>query len=178
MHIAALLLENFCRIYADYLPENTVEELRTKDGAVEQLDFIYQVCARVGQRIYLFIDECDHFTNTILSSAERFRCYTDETHGEGHLQAFFNKVKAGTYSSIERRFITGVSLVTTDDLTSHFNHTVDELLEIMKPWYNNYCYARRQRVSPRCFHHSDLGEPGLNHRRFERQLSCRHNYQL
>ena len=45
----------------------------------------------------------------------------DETHGEGYLRAFFNKVKAGTYSSIERCFITGVSPVTMDDLTSGFN---------------------------------------------------------
>lgn len=169
--------ENFCKIYADYLPQDTVEELRTKDGAVEQLDFLYQVCARVNQRIYLFIDEYDHFTNAILSDAESLRRYTDETHGEGHLRAFFNKIKAGTYSSIERCFITGVSPVTMDDLTSgfnigtnyslspkfnemigftedevrqmltyysttyRFNHSIDELIRILKLWYNNYCFA-------------------------------------
>lgn len=169
--------ENFCKIYADYLPQDTVEELRTKDGAVEQLDFLYQVCARVNQRIYLFVDEYDHFTNAILSDAESLRRYTDETHGEGYLRAFFNKIKAGTYSSIERCFITGVSPVTMDDLTSGFNigtnyslspkfnemigftedevrqmltyysttcsfsHSVDELIEMMKPWYDNYCFA-------------------------------------
>ena len=170
--------ENFCKIYADYLPQDTVEELRTKEGAVEQLDFLYQVCARVGQRIYLFIDEYDHFTNAILSDIESLHRYTDETHGEGYLRAFFNKIKAGTYSSIERCFITGVSPVTMDDLTSGFNigtnysltpkfnqmmgfteeevremltyystnspfkHSVDELIEIMKPWYDNYCFAQ------------------------------------
>ena len=170
--------ENFCKIYANYLPKDTVEELRTKEGAVEQLDFLYQVCARAGQRIYLFIDEYDHFTNAILADPESLRHYTNETHGEGYLRAFFNKVKAGTYSSIERCFITGVSPVTMDDLTSgfnigtnyslspkfnemigfteeevrqmltyysttsHFNHTVDELLDIMKPWYDNYCFAQ------------------------------------
>lgn len=71
--------------------------------------------------MYLFIDEYDHFTNAILSDAESLHRYTDETHGEGYLRAFFNKVKAGTYSSIERCFITGVSPVTMDDLTSGFN---------------------------------------------------------
>ena len=170
--------ENFCKIYANYLPKDTVEELRTKEGAVEQLDFLYQVCARAGQRIYLFIDEYDHFTNAILADPESLHRYTNETHGEGYLRAFFNKVKAGTYSSIERCFITGVSPVTMDDLTSgfnigtnyslspkfnemigfteeevrqmltyysttsHFNHTVDELLDIMQPWYDNYCFAQ------------------------------------
>ena len=148
------------------------------NGAVEQLDYLYQACERAGQKMYLFIDEYDHFTNAILSDAKSLHRYTDETHGEGYLRAFFNKVKAGTYSSIERCFITGVSPVTMDDLTSGFNigtnysltpqfnqmmgfteeevremltyystnspfrHTVDELIEIMKPWYDNYCFAQ------------------------------------
>ena len=171
------MFDYFCDIYADFLPKGIKEELDKKEGAVEQLDFLYQACARVGQRIYLFIDEYDHFTNAILSDIESLHRYTDETHSESYLRAFFNKIKAGTYSSIERCFITGVSPVTMDDLTSGFNigtnysltpefnemigfteeevrqmltyysttspfnHSVDELIEIMKPWYDNYCFA-------------------------------------
>ena len=170
--------DNFCDIYADYLPKGTKEKLDKQDGAVNQLDLLYQACARTGQKMYLFIDEYDHFTNAILSDAESLHRYTEETHKEGYLRAFFNKVKAGTYSSIERCFITGVSPVTMDDLTSGFNigtnyslslkfnemmgfteeevremlayysttipfrHTIDELIEIMKPWYDNYCFAQ------------------------------------
>ncbi len=170
--------KNFCKIYADYLPQGTLEELCAADGAVEQLDTLYQACARAGQKIYLFIDEYDHFTNAILSDAASLDRYTGETHKEGYLRAFFNKVKSGTASSIKRCFITGVSPVTMDDLTSGFNigtnyslspkfnemvgfteeevremlsyysatvsfhHTIDELIELMKPWYNNYCFAQ------------------------------------
>ncbi len=173
-----ITFENFCKIYADYLPQDTLEGLRAASGAVEQLDFLYQACARAGQNIYLFIDEYDHFTNAILSDAESLHRYTEETHKEGYLRAFFNKVKAGTYSSIKRCFITGVSPVTMDDLTSGFNigtnyslapefnelmgftesevremltyystnspfnHTIDELIALMKPWYDNYCFAQ------------------------------------
>ncbi len=171
-------IESFCKKYADLLPPETWEELHTKKGAIAQLEFLYQVCERAGQKIYLFIDEYDHFTNAILSNPESLHRYTDETHGEGYLRNLFNKVKAGTYSSIERCFITGVSPVTMDDLTSGFNigtnyslspkfnammgfteeevremltyysanspfcHTIDELIEIMKPWYDNYCFAQ------------------------------------
>lgn len=128
--------------------------------------------------MYLFIDEYDHFTNAILFDVDSLHRYTNETHGEGYLRAFFNKVKTGTDSSIKRCFITGVSPVTMDDLTSGFNigtnysltsefnemmgftegevremltyystnspfqHSVDELIEIMKPWYDNYCFAQ------------------------------------
>ena len=168
----------FCDIYAEYLPKGIKEVLNEKAGAVEQLDYLYHQCELAGQQIYLFIDEYDHFTNAILSDAESIHRYTEETHNEGYLRAFFNRVKAGTYSSIKRCFITGVSPVTMDDLTSGFNigtnysltpkfnammgftedevremltyystkapfhHTVDELIELMKPWYDNYCFAQ------------------------------------
>ena len=172
------MFDYFCDIYADYLPQGIKEKLDEKEGAVEQFEYLFTECNKTSQRIYLFIDEYDHFTNAILADPESLRHYTNETHGEGYLRAFFNKVKAGTYSSIERCFITGVSPVTMDDLTSgfnigtnyslspkfnemigfteeevrqmltyysttsHFNHTVDELLDIMKPWYDNYCFAQ------------------------------------
>ena len=172
------MFDYFCDIYADYLPQGIKEKLDEKEGAVEQFEYLFTECNKTNQRIYLFIDEYDHFTNAILADPESLHRYTNETHGEGYLRAFFNKVKAGTYSSIERCFITGVSPVTMDDLTSgfnigtnyslspkfnemigfteeqvrqmltyysttsHFNHTVDELLDMMKPWYDNYCFAQ------------------------------------
>ena len=130
----SITFENFCKIYAEYLPQDTLEGLCAAKGAVEQLDFLYQVCARAGQKIYLFIDEYDHFTNAILSDADSLRRYTEETHKEGYLRAFFNKVKAGTYSSIKRCFITGVSPVTMDDLTSGYN--IAEILTLESDFIN------------------------------------------
>ena len=115
------MFDYFCDIYADYLPQGIKEKLDAKEGAIEQFEYLFTECNKTGQRIYLFIDEYDHFTNAILADPESLHRYTNETHGEGYLRAFFNKVKAGTYSSIKRCFITGVSPVTVDDLTSGFN---------------------------------------------------------
>ena len=58
------------------------------------------------------------FTNNILSDAARLDEYKSETHGTGYLRTFFDTIKAGTYSSIERVFVTGVSPVTLDDLVA------------------------------------------------------------
>ena len=167
----------FCDVYAQYLPEGIQERINEKEDAVAQLDFLCEECAKVGRKIFLFIDEYDHFTNDILSDPARLRDYESETHGEGYFRKFFNTVKAGTKTAIERCFVTGVSPVTMDDVTSGFNigtnyslssefnelmgfterevremldyyrttcefhHTTDELIEIMKPWYDNYCFA-------------------------------------
>ena len=123
MHIAALLSTE---LLSRSIPTFCLRILRRTIGRkVKGLSTNwttwFQACERAGQKMYLFIDEYDHFTNAILSDAKSLHRYTDETHGEGYLRAFFNKVKAGTYSSIERCFITGVSPVTMDDLTSGFN---------------------------------------------------------
>ena len=167
----------FCDTYSSLLPKNIKDELNKKNGCVEQLDYIYNECDRAGLKIYLFIDEYDHFTNHILSDAARLNEYKGETHGTGYLRTFFDTIKSGTDSSIERVFITGVSPVTLDDLTSGFNigtnysldygfnemvgfteaevremltyysqhfefhHTVDELIETIKPYYDNYCFS-------------------------------------
>ena len=169
----------FCDVYAQYLPEGIKEEMNKKKGAVEQLDYLYKECVKTNQQIYLFIDEYDHFTNKILSEPSCLEDYKSETHGTGYLRSFFDTVKAGTYSTIKRCFVTGVSPVTMDALTSGFNigtnyslspefnemtgfneeevramldyyattcqfhHSTDELIEAMKPWYDNYCFAKK-----------------------------------
>ena len=167
----------FCDVYAQYLPVDIKEEMNRKDGAAEQLDYLCKECKKTGQKVYLFIDEYDHFTNTILAEPDCLNSYQAETHGTGYLRKFFDTIKSATDSTLERVFVTGVSPVTMDDLTSGFNigtnyslsaefnemtgfteeevremltyyssvcpfrHSVDELIQMMKPWYDNYCFA-------------------------------------
>ncbi len=169
--------ESFCDVYASLLPEGIKDRLKLRNGAVEQLQLLIDECDKANQQIYLFIDEYDHFTNKILSDDRHMDDYMAQTHGTGYLRTFFDTVKSGTDSSIRRCFVTGVSPVTMDDLTSGFNigtnysthphfdemvgftekevremldyyrttcefkHTTDELIELMKPWYDNYCFA-------------------------------------
>ena len=167
----------FVDVYSHLLPEGTKEGLNTKKDAVEQLDYLCSQCKKSGQRIYLFIDEYDHFTNQILANQAHEGRYRQQTHGEGYLRKFFDTIKGASNSALGRVFVTGVSPVTMDDLTSGFNigtnyslsprfnemtgfteeevremltyyssvlpfnHTVDELIKVMKPWYDNYCFA-------------------------------------
>ena len=167
----------FCDRYAYLLPPNIKEEMNRQGNAVNQLGFLCDKCSEVGQKIYLFIDEYDNFTNMILANEDHLTRYRKQTHGEGYLRKFFNTIKGAAGGSLGRVFVTGVSPVTMDDLTSGFNigtnysqsplfneltgftedevrdmlgyyasilpfnHTVDELIMVMKPWYDNYCFA-------------------------------------
>ena len=167
---------SFCSRYAHLLPPGIKEEMNQKEDAVAQLGFLCDKCAEAGLKIYLFIDEYDHFTNQILAHKEHETRYREQTHGEGYLRHFFDTIKGAAGDSLGRVFVTGVSPVTMDDLTSGFNigtnyslapefnemvgftedevremlayyasvlpfrHSVDELIEVMKPWYGNYCF--------------------------------------
>ena len=168
---------SFCSRYAHLLSPDIKEEMNQKEDAVAQLGFLCDKCAEAGLKIYLFIDEYDHFTNQILAHKEHETRYREQTHGEGYLRHFFDTIKGAAGDSLGRVFVTGVSPVTMDDLTSGFNigtnyslspefnemvgftedevremlayyasvlpfrHSVDELIEVMKPWYDNYCFA-------------------------------------
>ena len=176
----SLVFNFFCDIYAHILPANTKEGLEKLTDAVSQLRFLCQKCQEVGKKIYLFIDEYDNFTNMILAHEEHLMRYRNQTHGEGYLRQFFNTIKGAAGNTLGRVFVTGVSPVTMDDLTSGFNigtnyslspdfnemtgfteeevrkmldyygsvlpfnHTTDELIKVMKPWYDNYCFAEER----------------------------------
>ena len=173
----SLVFNFFCDIYAHLLPAGIKEGLEKLTDAVSQLRFLCQKCQEVGKKIYLFIDEYDNFTNMILAHEEHLMRYRNQTHGEGYLRQFFNTIKGAAGNTLGRVFVTGVSPVTMDDLTSGFNigtnyslspkfnemtgfteeevremldyygsvlpfnHTTDELIKVMKPWYDNYCFA-------------------------------------
>ena len=168
---------DFCHRYSDLLPEETLEEFDKLKTARAMMSHLNIMARRTGQQIYLFIDEYDHFTNDILENPATEAAYKAKTHGTGAFREFFNTLKGGSDSAIKRLFITGVSPVTMDDLTSGFNigtnyttepqfnamvgfteqevremidyyrqfhnfpHTTDELIEVLKPWYDNYCFA-------------------------------------
>ena len=73
--------------------------------------------------LYVLIDEYDNFANTVLAhhGAEAYHSFT---HGGGFYRNFFATLKGGADRSgggLERLFITGVSPVTMDDVTSGFN---------------------------------------------------------
>jgi len=104
--------------------EDKIKELKTQEGINDLLDDLLSLCKNARQKVYVIIDEYDNFANTILSTAGR-RDYEKITHGEGFFRDFFKVIKketaADSDSPIVRMFMTGVSPITLDDVTSSFN---------------------------------------------------------
>ena len=74
-------------------------------------------------KIYVIIDEYDHFANELLGfNPEQFRGLVSKN---GKVRKWYEILKKGTETVVDRIFITGVAPITLDSLTSGFNIGTD-----------------------------------------------------
>lgn len=192
-----IVMDGFAERNAHLLGKEAVEKLHELKTGDALLGSLCQSAQNKGQKIYLILDEYDNFANNILVDYGNER-YRSITHGSGFFRSFLKVVKDYSSSVIERIFLTGVSPVTMDDLTSGFNiadnyssspifnnmmgfneqevrtlidyyksyrelpHTTDELITIMKPWYDNYCFSIKALKEPSMYN-SDMVLYFMNH---------------
>ena len=170
----SVCLDGFVRKYADDYPDYFIDEYFKDTNANTKLVHITRMAKELQIPLYLIIDEYDNFTNVVLNEQGE-EMYHAITHADGFYRDLFKKFKG----NFERIFLTGVSPVTLDDLTSGFNigwnastqpeldkmlgfsttdvremftyyksvgmlpaeSDVEEMIEEMRPWYDNYCFA-------------------------------------
>ncbi|MCP5048743.1 MAG: AAA family ATPase [bacterium] len=119
--------DSFVKKYRQYWNTNdyestskAIDEAKTPSDI---LSLVVKLCRDSDQKLYVVIDEYDNFTNTILATHGKEE-YEKLTHGSGSYRAFFNVIKGGADSTgapFSRVFLTGVSPVTLDDVTSGYN---------------------------------------------------------
>ena len=93
-----------------------MESVLKAKTAARKLNAIGIAAEKKNLPLYLIVDEYDNFTNVVLNEQGE-EVYTALTHASGFYREIF-KVFKGMFSKI---FMTGVSPVTLDDLTSGFN---------------------------------------------------------
>ena len=168
-------LDAFVRHYEEFYDKEEMEEILSKTEYADKLELIFKAAKKHTHALYLIIDEYDNFTNTVLNEQGE-SVYHAITHAEGFYRDVFKKFKG----NFERIFMTGVSPVTLDDVTSGYNIgwnisikpefdemlgfstkdvidmftyykeqgllpkdcDIDAIVNDMKPWYDNYCFAK------------------------------------
>ena len=169
---SAVQLNGFLNRYREYYSDEFIESFRAADKALDKLHMLDDEARRLGYPLYLIIDEYDNFTNVVLNEQGN-EIYHAITHASGFYRDAFKNYKG----MFDRIFMTGVSPVTLDDLTSGFNigwnistspffngmlgfskedvramlryyqeagklqGDVEDMIQEMKPWYDNYCFA-------------------------------------
>ena len=93
--------------------------LEMNSPEVQLSDLFTQFQAICDGKIYVIIDEYDHFANELLSSDPSL--FADAVSGDGFVCTWYEMLKQASGTIVERIFITGVSPITLDSLTSGFN---------------------------------------------------------
>ena len=117
------VIQQFIKSYNKYFSDDFIAEINTKSTAHEMLQQMAVGLIETDHKIYLMIDEYDNFTNTLLAEYG-VEEYEKIARYEGYFKQFFTTLKglaSGSGSALARMFITGVSPVTMDDVTSGFN---------------------------------------------------------
>ncbi len=111
-------LEDFLRRYG-YAPE-ALARIEQKNTPEEKIRIFFEAVKAANQKILLLIDEYDHFANTLLS--EDLSLFQTIMGKGGFVRSFYEVLKSATMSGVlDRLFVTGVTPLMLDSLTSGFN---------------------------------------------------------
>ena len=95
-----------------------VNQEQTTEGILRSLIEAFRL-QKPDDKIYVIIDEYDHFANELLGfNPKHFRSLVSKN---GRVRKWYEVLKEGTETVVDRIFITGVAPITLDSLTSGFN---------------------------------------------------------
>ncbi|OQY12882.1 MAG: hypothetical protein B6I31_02340 [Desulfobacteraceae bacterium 4572_19] len=113
-------IDDFIDRYAKFIDKDLITKIKEYKTPDNKLKYLSTKLKTLGKKLYIMIDEYDNFANTIITRYGQ-KDYEKITHHAGFYRYFFNVLKGMTSTSLERLFITGVSPITMDDVTSGFN---------------------------------------------------------
>jgi hypothetical protein len=148
----------FLELYEYLIPgyELLIRWIDEKDPGIEVLDIAFDAAFKNNFKIYVIIDEYDHFANDLIAMGTRAGkdLYRTMTSANGLICDFYERIKTGTKSSVVyRTFITGISPVMLDDLTSGYN--IAQILTL-NPKYNEMMGFTQEEVK------TLIAETGVN----------------
>ncbi|MCB2306997.1 ATP-binding protein [Clostridium estertheticum] len=124
-----LSVEKFVSYYSNLLEDKAVsKDIKSAEIAVQ---YISLLVSKINKQVFVLIDEYDNFANELITGGKQ-NTYKSILHGEGFVKVFYKALKDATADNFTRIFMTGVSPIMLDDLTSGFNitrnYTLDENL--------------------------------------------------
>ena len=117
------VIAHFVDKYEQYIPDSLIKLVHAQPTAHKKLQKLSIGLENSPVKMYILIDEYDNFTNTLLAEYG-YDVYRDIARKTGYYKEFFTVLKAlatGSGAGLARMFITGVSPITMDDVTSGMN---------------------------------------------------------
>ncbi|WP_315115529.1 AAA family ATPase [uncultured Clostridium sp.] len=128
----------FLNKYSNLLDVDTIP--KGMESAEIIVQYISLLASKIKIPVFVLIDEYDNFANELITGG-RQSTYSGILHGEGFIKVFYKAIKDATADNFNRIFMTGVSPIMLDDLTSGFNitrnYTLDKNLNAMMGFTRN-----------------------------------------
>ena len=112
----------FLKDYKSYFTNEEIKEILAQKEPQEAIKMLFYTLheSHSDTKIYILIDEYDHFANELISF--NFDYFINIITKNGYVRKFYETIKIATGQGIvERILMTGVSPITVDSLTSGFN---------------------------------------------------------
>ena len=89
----------------------------------EHIEFAFNIISSFNRKAYIIIDEYDHFANDLIAKGSNLKTteYKELIWANGVVRDFYETLKENTKKYIDTIFITGVTPMMLDDVTSGFN---------------------------------------------------------
>ncbi|GHT54108.1 hypothetical protein AGMMS49982_18260 [Bacteroidia bacterium] len=140
-------VRQFLNTYRNLISDSDtyIQQINTEKPGIQSIQMAITAAKSAGVKIFVIIDEYDHFANDLIAMGSQLgkNVYHNMVHANGLVRDFYEALKIGTKTAIDRIFITGISPVMLDDLTSGFNIAVNLTLE---PQYNEMMGFTQQEV--------------------------------
>jgi hypothetical protein len=103
--------------------DNYFRALNSEEAGVQSLLYAFSAAESAGKKIYVIIDEYDHFANDLIAQGTYAGddAYRHLVRANGVVRDFYETLKDGAKTVIDRIILTGITPIMLDDLTSGFN---------------------------------------------------------
>jgi Predicted AAA-ATPase/PD-(D/E)XK nuclease superfamily len=125
-------IQVFLQQYQTYFPPSIHKEILKGEEPADLMSNLVMWCQMTANvpKIYILVDEYDHFANELI--AFRLSDFKAMVSKNGFVRKFYECIKIGTQrGAIERVFMTGVSPITVDSMSSGFNITTSLTTDVI-----------------------------------------------
>ena len=122
-----------------------IKELSQRSTVRAYIDYAFSVINSFDRKAYIIIDEYDHFANDIIARGTQLskNQYQESVWANSITKDFYETLKIASESVVDKIFVTGITPIMLDDLTSGFNISNNLSLELE---YNEILGLTREEV--------------------------------
>ena len=147
-------IADFMERYPDFVFNPTEAEKKTPSGFIRAFFKAYKQYP-AKKSLYIMIDEYDNFAKRVLS--EDLELFQVITRSVGFIKDFYSAIKDGASSIVAKTFITGVSSVSLESLTSGFNISLNVTSEACFNEYAGFTEAELAELIPQLLDLEKIG---------------------